>query len=406
MTQAAIDLPPLAAGFGRALHEAGVSGTPERAVRFARALALAPPTTRDELYWAARPVFVSSRDQIDAFDAVFEHVFGGLADVAEERGDPNTPPRQAPPPGPRRPSAESPPRDAADGAPALVPALGEATTPDASEPPTTLAAASSEERLRDKSFAELDDQELLALRELTQKLALAPPPRRTRRARADRHGDRYDLRATLRASRRSFGEPLALARRRRRIRPRRLVVLCDISGSMEPYSRAFVQFLRTTVAGSGAEAFVFATRLTRVTRALAGPRPQAAIDRAAAAVPDWSGGTRIGEALRAFNDRYGRRGMARGAVVVIVSDGWERDDPELLAREMERLRRLAYRIVWVNPRAASPGFAPLAGGMAAALPFCDTLLSGHSLTAMHAVAEAIGAARAAPPALRRERTQP
>jgi uncharacterized protein with von Willebrand factor type A (vWA) domain len=136
---------------------------------------------------------------------------------------------------------------------------------------------------------------------------------------------------------------------------------------------------------------VFATRLTRLTRALRGRNPEAAIQRAAALAPDWSSGTRIGSALKAFNDRHGRRGMARGAVVVILSDGWERGDPALVAREMERLARLAHRIVWVNPRVAAQSFAPLAGGMAAALPHCDRLLSGHSLAALSEVAEAIGA---------------
>jgi hypothetical protein len=255
-----------------------------------------------------------------------------------------------------------------------------------------LAAASAEERLHDKSFDALDPDELRALRALMRRLEVRPPPRRTRRrARPERRGERLDLRATLRASRRTAGDPLHLAHRRRRQRPRRLVVLCDISGSMEPYSRAFIQFLHGTVASGGAEAFVFATRLTRLTRQLSHRQPQVAIDGAAAAAPDWAGGTRIGEALREFNDRYGRRGMARGAVVVIVSDGWEREDPEHVARQMERLRRLAWRIVWVNPRTASPAFVPLAGGMAAALPSCDVLLSGHSLTALHAVADAIGA---------------
>ena len=149
---------------------------------------------------------------------------------------------------------------------------------------------------------------------------------------------------------------------------------------MEPYARAYLQFL-TCAAGSGpnAEAFVFATRLTRLTRALASRNPERAIQRAAAAAPDWSSGTRIGDALKAFNDRHGRRGMARGAVIVILSDGWERGDPELVGREMERLARLAHRIVWVNPRVAASGFSPRAGGMAAALPHCDALVSGHSL---------------------------
>ena len=169
-------------------------------------------------------------------------------------------------------------------------------------------------------------------------------------------------------------------------------MICDISGSMEPFARAYLLFLQSAARGSApAEAFVFATRLTRLTRALRGRNPEAAIQRAAAAAPDWSGGTRIGEALREFNDRFGRRGMARGAVVVILSDGWEHGDPGLLGREMERLGRLAHRIVWVNPRAAAPGFAPVTGGMAAALPHCDALLSGHSFAALERVAEAIGA---------------
>ena len=182
---------------------------------------------------------------------------------------------------------------------------------------------------------------------------------------------RIDMRRTLRASLRTGGDPIRLARRRRRVVPRRLVMLCDISGSMEPYARAYLQFL-TCAAGSGpnAEAFVFATRLTRLTRALASRHPERAIQRAAAAAPDWSSGTRIGDALKAFNDRHGRRGMARGAVVVILSDGWERGDPMLVGREMERLARLAHRIVWVNPRVGASGFSVQRrrhGGGAAAL---------------------------------------
>jgi hypothetical protein len=176
-------------------------------------------------------------------------------------------------------------------------------------------------------------------------------------------------------------------------RPRRIVVLCDISGSMEPYTRAFLQFLHACVGGANAEAFVFATRLTRLTRALRGRRPDLAIERAAAAARDWSGGTRIGEALQRFNDGYGRRGLARGAIVVIVSDGWERGDPALVDREMQRLSLLAHRVIWVNPRKASREFAPLASGMAAALPWCDEFLSGHSLRALEAVTEAIAAGR-------------
>jgi uncharacterized protein with von Willebrand factor type A (vWA) domain len=233
----------------------------------------------------------------------------------------------------------------------------------------------------------LEPGELAALYGLMTRLRIAAPVRRTRRAVHDRRGERIDLRRTLRASLRSGGEPARLARRRRRVVPRRIVLLCDISGSMEPYARAYLQFL--TVARDG-EAFVFATRLTRVTRALATRSPERAIQRAAAAAPDWSSGTRIGAALKAFNERHGRRGMARGAVVVILSDGWERGDPALVGREMARLARLAYRIVWVNPRVSAAGFSPRVGGMAAALPHIDALVSGHSLAALHEVIAAIG----------------
>ena len=193
---------------------------------------------------------------------------------------------------------------------------------------------------------------------------------------------------------------MRLARRRRRSVPRRLVMLCDISGSMEPYTRAYLQFL-TCAAGAGpnAEAFVFATRLTRVTRALAARNPERAMQRAAATAPDWSSGTRIGDALKEFNDRHGRRGMARGAVVVILSDGWERGEPTLVGQEMERLARLAHRIVWVNPRVSARSFRVRAGGMVAAMPYCDALVSGHSFRALGEVVEAIGAAQCAPPLL-------
>ncbi|MHB1837354.1 MAG: vWA domain-containing protein, partial [Solirubrobacteraceae bacterium] len=261
--------------------------------------------------------------------------------------------------------------------------------------------ASGEEVIRSKRFDAMDASELATVYRLMAGLALATPQRRTRRARRHRHGEAVDLRRTVRASLRTGGDPVRLARRRRRVLPRRLVLLCEISGSMEPYARAYLQFL-TCAAGAGdrrrrCEAFAFATRLTRLTRALQSRSPDRAIHQAAAAVPDWSSGTRIGDALRSFNDRHGRRGIARGAVVVILSDGWERGDPALVAREMERLSRLAHRIVWVNPRAGSAQFQPHVGGMAAALPYCDALVAGHTLQAMETVIEAIASQRAPRP---------
>jgi len=266
----------------------------------------------------------------------------------------------------------------------------------ASEPDERLlpVLASDDELLRSKRFDALDAAELVALQRLMARLRLAPPTRLTRRARRDRRGPRIDLRRTLRDSHRTGGDPIRLARRRRVIVRRRLVMLCDISGSMEPYARAYLQFL-VCAAGSGprAEAFAFATRLTRLTRALRSPSPERALQRAAATAPDWSSGTRIADALKTFNDDYGRRGMARGAVIVILSDGWERGDPEAVGRQMQRLARVAYRIVWVNPRVAASRFAPQAGGMAAALPHVDALVSGHSLAALDEVADAIATPR-------------
>jgi len=411
-----LDLPALATALGQRLRLAGVPVTPERSARFARALPLVAPLTRPELYWTARAVFVSSHDQLPTFDRVFAAVFDPRLEPDEDRGDPYSPPLGASRASerPPTPGARSVPREPGTVEPGGMRATASAEgADDARVVEVPLAMASDEERLAEKSFAALEPHELAQLKRLMARLELATPQRRSRRARRARHGERLDLRRTLRASLRTGGDPICLARRRRRTRPRRLVLISDISGSMEPYARAYLQLLSSAVAsGTPAEAFVFATRLTRLTRALGGRNPEAAIQRAAAAAPDWSSGTRIGQALKTFNDRYGRRGMARGAILVILSDGWERGDPALVAREMERLSRLAYRIVWVNPRAAAPGFSPAAGGMAAALPYCDALVSGHNLRALDAVAEAMAAGELSPleaawkPALATEGAEP
>ena len=198
------------------------------------------------------------------------------------------------------------------------------------------------------------------------------------------------MRRTLRQARRTGGEPVRIARRAVRVRPRRLVVLCDISGSMEPYARALLQ-LMYVASHSGAladpnrprtEVFTFATRLTRLTQALSAATPETMLARAGEAAPDWSGGTRIGVALKEFNDRYGVRGMGRGAVILIISDGWETGDPALLGAQLARLHRVAYRIVWANPRTQSPRYRPEVGGMAAAWPYCDAVVSAHNLEAL------------------------
>jgi len=394
-----LDLPALVAAFGRRLHDAGVPVTAEREARFAEALALVRPIARRRLYWTARATLVSDATQVRTFDAVFREVFGGRP--AEEPAlEPPPDARTRPVPADERPPEQqgravertSSPYPLAGIAGARPRGAREGDKDERERDVPVPVAASDEERLRGKRFDALEPDELARLYRLMARLQVATPERRTRRAERGRRGEHVDLRRTLRGSLRTGGDPIRLARRRRRVVPRRLVMLCDISGSMEPYARAYLQFL-TSAAGSGsdAEAFVFATRLTRITRALQTRSPAQAIQRAAAAAPDWSSGTRIGDALRDFNDRHGRRGLARGAVVVIISDGWERGDPALVGREMARLARLAYRIVWVNPRVGARGFVPRAGGMAAALEHCDALVSGHSLDALEEVVDAIAA---------------
>jgi uncharacterized protein with von Willebrand factor type A (vWA) domain len=383
-----LDLPPLVGAFSRRLHERGVSVTPGRTAHSARALILVRPITRRRLYWTARAVFVSDPAQGQAFDDVFFSIFGSRESPADELTT-GSPPDDRPRHGREGSARDSEPRD-----PRTSMAAAEATGRDDETPAeldVPLALASDEELLARKSFDELEPHELAQLYRLMSRLKLATPLRLRRRYEKGRHGERVDMRRTLRTSLRTAGDPIRLAHRRRRVEPRRLVLLCDISGSMEPYARAYLQFL-TCAAGSGpnVEVFVFATRLTRLTRALASRNPERAIQAAAAAAPDWSSGTRIGEALQTFNDRHGRRGMARGAVVVILSDGWERGDPMLVGRELERLARLAHRIVWVNPRVSSSSFSVQSRGMVAALPHCDALVSGHSFEALGEVADALG----------------
>jgi uncharacterized protein with von Willebrand factor type A (vWA) domain len=386
-----LDLPAVTGAFSRRLHDAGLPVTVERAAWFSQALVAVEPVSRRRLYWTARAVFVTGTAEVPTFDAVFASVFGSASPVEDEAETASS--DSSSPQAPRRTVT------GAEDAPGAGAASTTATGPGelADDVPVPVLA-SDEEVLRTKRFDALEPGELARLYHLMTRIRVTTPRRRTRRSERDRHGERIDMRRTLRGSLHTAGDPIRLARRRRRVVRRRIVLLCDISGSMEPYARAYLQFL-TCAAGAGpnAEAFVFATRLTRITRALASRNPERAIQRAAATAPDWSSGTRIGDALKNFNDRHGRRGMARGAVIVILSDGWERGDPALLAREMQRLRRLAHAIVWVNPRVSARDFEARAGGLVAALPFCDALVSGHSLEALGEVADAIAAPRASDP---------
>jgi uncharacterized protein with von Willebrand factor type A (vWA) domain len=390
------NLAEVVARFGAGLRRAGLPVGPGRCERFASAVTLARPRTPEALYLCALATLVSGRDQIEILQGVFNQVFGGLADPAGHRSDQNGP-APGPPPTPEDLLAQ-----AAQAARAHVSDARLAATPDAapdradrddsSEPEREIEyryLGSTVERLAGQDFAELSESELLLLAGLMRRITLAVPVRRSRRQRRRPGGPRTDLRSTLRQARRTGGYAFRLIARAPSRRPRRLVVLCDISGSMEPYARAMIQLLYCAAGGARAEVFSFATRLTRLTSALARTLPVLALRRAGEAAPDWLGGTRIGASIKEFNDVYGRRGMARGAIVVIISDGWDTGDPEVLRREMERLSLVAFRIVWVNPRTKSTSYQPLAGGMAAAWPHCDAVVSAHTVAALDQLTAAL-----------------
>jgi uncharacterized protein with von Willebrand factor type A (vWA) domain len=394
-----VEAAAFAVGFTTALRRAGLSVSPDRASRLAEALRLVPPHARGPLYWTSRVVLVSSLEQLPVFDAVFSAVFDGLLDPADSRGDSNAPPSIGSEPKTRPTAADNRPTSLEDEQrtaqqPALAPAGDSAGESAGAEREAILAMASADEHLHEMSFADLTPDEVTEMRRLVRRIVLSTPDRLSRRTRRSAHSsDRLDLRRTVRAAQRTGGDSIRLVHTRRRPGPRRLILLCDVSGSMEPYTRVFLSLLQGAVTGARAEAFVFSTRLTRLTRQLALRDPDQALASAAASTSDWAGGTRLAEGIRRFIDEHGRRGLARGAVVVVFSDGWAQDDPELVGAQMARLGRLAYRIVWVNPRKVAVNYQPLVGGMAAALPYIDAFVSGHSYAALTEMAAAIRADR-------------
>jgi uncharacterized protein with von Willebrand factor type A (vWA) domain len=394
-----VDVATVTAQFGAALHEAGVPADPGRCERFARAVSVMRPGTLRELHACGLATLVSGPEQIEIYDRIFAAAFGArrLAVVPGASIPPVT--GSGAPPGGTPPSAASVPT----AGPALELRSGDGRPPEGGDSVPWRTVATAAERLSGRDFADLSDTELRLLADLMRRRVITTPPRRSRRQHTAPAGRRPDLRATLRQARRTDGEPLRISRRAPRLRPRRLIVLCDISASMEPYARALLQLLfcasqnraGRTVASPGrtsqraspsrtgqTEVFTFATRLTRITDELATARPETVLARAGAAAPDWSGGTRIGASVREFNDRYGAPGLARGAVVLIISDGWETGDATELGQQLARLHRLAYRIIWANPRTKSPRYQPKVSGMAAAWPYCDAVVSAHSLDAI------------------------
>jgi uncharacterized protein with von Willebrand factor type A (vWA) domain len=364
-----------AVGFARVLRAAGLDVPVGNTVVFARALVAVGLADRDLVYWAGQATLVRRPEDIATYDRAFAAWWERTVELSLAFPEPAFELSLA-----FDADGDDPGDDPGDA--------------DADDVPTVSVRYSPREVLRHRDFASYTPDEFAEARRLMADLRLSGAMRRSRRVRPSRRRTGPpDLRRTVRRALRAGGEPIDRAFVEPGERPRRLVLLCDVSGSMEAYSRALLRFLHAAVVGrTRVEAFALGTRLTRITRDLTTRDPDAAISAAAHRVADWSGGTRLGDGLRQFNDEWGVRGMARGAVVVILSDGWDRGEPEVLAEQMERLHRVARRVIWVNPLKASPGFAPLARGMAAALPYVDEFVEGHSLASLEELAGVVARA--------------
>ncbi len=349
-------------GFVRVLRHSGMSCDAARVQAFLAAVEHVGFGDRAGVYWAGRLTLCADPDDLPRFDAAFARWFGG----AQLRTAPDAP------------AVSRPSRIAA-----LTAQEGESGEADRTR---TLAVASDAEVLRRRDIAELGAQEREHLRRMLAELRLDPPARTGLRLRPAKRGP-LDPRATLRGMARTAGEPLRLPRRERTRRPRRVVLLLDVSGSMSPYADALLRFAHVAVrrAPVSTEVFTLGTRMTRISRQLRQRDPERALAAASTAVPDFSGGTRLGETLRAFLDRWGQRGVARGAVVALFSDGWERGDASVLGEQLRRLRRLARGVVWANPHAGHEGYSPVQSGILAGLPHVDGLVAGHSLASLERV---------------------
>jgi uncharacterized protein len=362
-------------GLARTLRAAGVDAGPARVHATVAALSRLDVSRRADVYWAGRLTLCGSADDIVRYDRVFAAYFGQ---------------RVAPP---------SRSVNAPEGRLRLVQGGDDESVDAADDDDTEVAAltASRTEVLRHRDIATLSGADRVALQRLLAAFRLVGERRRSRRTAVAPVGA-VDRHRTLRRLMEAGGEPVRPAHRARQSRRRRLVLLVDISGSMTSYADALLRFAHAASHRERAprtEVFTIGTRLTRVTREMGHRDPDVALTAIAEAVPDWSGGTRLGNLVKEFLDRWGQRGLARGAVVVVLSDGWERGDVSMLAEQMSRLHRLAHRVVWANPRAGRPGFTPVAAGMAAALPYVDDFVSGHSVAALERLAAVVAGRRAA-----------
>ncbi len=353
----------IAVAFARVLRGAGLDVPVSAVVSFGEALGFVGFEHRDDVYWAGRATLVRRPDDIGIYDRAFAVFFEQATGFAvNDEPEPQS-------------VTLAIDDDSSDD--------GDSESAELDDQESIELRFSAVEMLRHKDFAAYTDAELVESQHLMERLRFAGAPRRSRRRRRSAAAVYPDVRETVRAALSTDGEPLVRRYRAPSERSRRLVLLLDVSGSMEPYARALIRFVHAAVAGrQRVEAFALGTRLTRLTRELAGRDPDRAVARAADQVLDWSGGTRLGDGLRAFNDTWGQRGLAHGAQIVILSDGWDRGDPDVLAEQMQRLNRVAHQVVWVNPLKVTPGYAPLARGMAAALPYVDAFVEGHSIEAM------------------------
>ncbi|MEJ7840498.1 MAG: VWA domain-containing protein [Rubrobacter sp.] len=371
-TETLLPMLRMSVAFGRLLRRAGLAAGPDRVVGFASALEELDVANRDDVYWAGRVTLCSRPDDFEVYERAFKVFWEGKEGL-----------RVPDPPGST---------------------FSIRLSPDSVQPPKKSAEKNEKgdeavrlrfspvDVLRKKDFADCTPEEFAELYRLMADLRLSGATRRSRRL-EPAHRGRHDQRRTLRGAMRTGGEPMRHRYRKARDRPRRVVLLCDVSGSMASYSRALLRFMHAGVAsGEPVEAFVMGTRLTRVTRELATRNPDRALREAAKAIEDWSGGTRLGDTVKEFVDVWGQRGMARGAVVVLLSDGWDRGDVEVLEDAMRRIHRLAHKVIWVNPLKAAPGYQPLARGMAAALPHVDVFLSGHNFESLQELAYAVAGA--------------
>jgi uncharacterized protein with von Willebrand factor type A (vWA) domain len=356
--------------FGHRLRAAGVDVHPGRMIDVAAALPLVDLASRRDVYHACRTLLVSRAGQIPAFDRVFDEYFGGTS---------------------------TPKVASASEAPALVQrTIAETASLDAGgevddDAPRTVGMWSDAGGLAQKDFAAFTPAEIVAAQTALAHLVWSPGERRTRRW-VPGHGPRIDLRRAAADSLRTGGDVVRLRRQQRRSRPRTLIVLCDVSGSMERYSRMLLHFVHALARRQQRfEAFLFSTRLARITGDLRARRVDEAMARVARSMPDWSGGTRIGDALAAFHQRWGRRVLHRGPVVLLISDGWDRGDPDVLRDQVARLQRSSHRLIWLNPLVGTFEYAPLTRGLRAALPYVDDFLPARTLNDLRDLASHLNA---------------